>query len=98
MLKHCIKYDLGFIEGRINVTQTANSHLQSMVDAHGLVIFPMSGNNSFKTPDFADLASLLKHGGCIALSHHVFMENVIAKPETSYFVFSFQRILSFPNF
>ena len=65
------------LEGQINVTQTANSHLQSMVDAHGLVIFPMSGNNSFKTPDFADLASLLKHGWCIALSHHVFRKTLL---------------------
>ena len=59
----------------------------------------MSGNNTFETPDFADLRfSFRSSKGCLTLLHSVLMEKVIAKHYRNDFVFSFQRVCLFPPF
>ena len=40
----------------------------------------------------------MKQRGCLALSHGIFMEKIIAKHETNVFVFSIQRVCLFPPF
>ena len=63
-----------------------------------LVIFPLSGNNTFGRSDFADLRFSLWNSEGVSHSPTVFMEKIIAKRETNAFVFSIQRVCLFPPF
>ena len=51
-----------------------------------LVIFPISGNNTFEKSNFADPHFFLAQWGCATLSHSVLMGKIIAKHKTYDFV------------
>ena len=59
----------------------------------------MSGKSHFRVIRFCrSTLPFLKQRGCLALSHGVLTEKIIAKHETNDFVFSIQRVCLFPPF
>ena len=58
-----------------------------------LVIFPMPGNNTFETSDFADLASLFEAARVSRTLPQCFYGKKLLKYETNVFVFSIQEFV-----
>ena len=82
-----------------DVCPNKNSAPTSASLIEGLVIFPVPGNNTFETPNFADpRLFFFKEQGCASLSHSAVTEKNIKKHERNDFVFSLQRVFLFLSF
>ena len=62
------------------------------------MIFPISGNNTFESSDFADPRFSLSNSDGGLLSESIITEKVIAKHEINNFMFSLERVFPFSPF